>query len=550
MTEKTVITVNNETVPFSQARLFEGKYYKIGDINTENSGDCYFINGKFFRVEKGSIVFDHTSKQYVIKNANITQGLIENNQLGYFYKTSNSVDVVDSQGGTICAINEDVLLQNKAYREELSTGKYFHISQKSTRQFLDIRKPSNEYKTSLPYDSKGLLSGHIQKYDELFDSKILHNQTELGNALKDYTFGLEFETTKGFIPSRITDKLGLIPLRDGSISGIEYVTIPLHGAKGVQTLYETAKVLKTRTVYDNTCALHLHIGNIPRTKEFILAFFKLTAYIQDDIFQMFPLYKKYNFKIKNKNYSKPYPVYDIMSRMDSNIDNNNIDKNFDVLFQYLSEGTPFSEYDNDLKYVNSHPSDPNSNQKWNIKKRYHVHNLIPLIFGNKSTIEFRIHTPTYDITKINMFLLLNTILVDYAKIKQSEILNNQLFPNYDRDKLVSIIREYCELSNIRYKYSIYHNLVAYISDRKNETERLSRDHGVMFHEEEYGNLRPTIDWSKDAIEETDVVIDMSSIEELTNNVIADYTVNFHNMYTAAFNTPSDSVVVNNVDDNN
>jgi hypothetical protein len=44
-----------------------------------------------------------------------------------------------------------------------------------------------------------------------------------------YTFGLEFETAGGFIPQHQLYELGLIPLRDGSIKGIEftsYVTSP------------------------------------------------------------------------------------------------------------------------------------------------------------------------------------------------------------------------------------------------------------------------------------------------------------------------------------
>ena len=501
MIEKTVTTVNNETVPFSQARLFEGKYYKIGNSNIENSGDCYLINDKYFRVEKGLIVYDNTYKQYALKNANMVQGLIENNQLGYFYKTSDSIIVVNDNGNALYALNEDVLLQNKAYREELSTGKYFHISQRSVYQFLNIKKPSQEYKTSLPYDSKGLLSEYAQKYEDLFNSKVLFNQALFGKALKDYTFGLEFETIKGFIPSRITDRLGMIPLRDGSISGIEYVTIPLKGEKGVQTLSDTVKVLNTRTTYDNSCALHLHVGNVPRTKEFILAFFKLTAHIQDDIFQMFPLYKKYNFKIKNKNYSKPYPVYDLISKMDTRIDDANINKNFNVLFEYLTDGVSFSEYDNDLNNVHTHPADSSGNQKWNIKKRYHVHNLIPLIFGNKSTIEFRIHTPTYDMSKISMFLLLNVILIDYVKIKESSILkNNDLDAVYDNDKLISIIKEYCDLTNTSYKQSVYNRLVNYIADRKSRTEMLSRNEGVIYDESEY--LASGINWNKNVVEPT------------------------------------------------
>lgn len=42
----------------------------------------------------------------------------------------------------------------------------------------------------------------------------------------------------------ICKRLGLIPLRDGSITGLEYATIPHRGIKGVAALKESIEVLK------------------------------------------------------------------------------------------------------------------------------------------------------------------------------------------------------------------------------------------------------------------------------------------------------------------
>ena len=86
---------------------------------------------------------------------------------------------------------------------------------------------------------------------------------------------------------------------------------------------------------------------------------------------MFNLYKKYNFKYKNKNYSAPFNTYDMMSKLDVVIDNRNIIKNFDTIFTYLSEGHSLSNYgDNgDLSQVHYHPKDHSGNQKWNVHTR-------------------------------------------------------------------------------------------------------------------------------------------------------------------------------------
>jgi len=121
-------------------------------------------------------------------------------------------------------------------------------------------------------------------YNHLYDSKINYEVESVGNFIEPLTFGLEFETIAGFVPERVTKRLGLIPLRDGSISGLEYVTVPLSGKKGVQTVIDICEELEYRTIYDNSCSLHLHIGNIPRTPEFILAFLKTSSWLQDDIF--------------------------------------------------------------------------------------------------------------------------------------------------------------------------------------------------------------------------------------------------------------------------
>lgn len=75
----------------------------------------------------------------------------------------------------------------------------------------------------------------------------------------------------------------------------------MEGEKGLQCTADILKVLKERTEYDdNTCSLHLHLGNIPRTKEFILAFFKVGMRIQKDMkcFKCFLYIKNYNYHIK------------------------------------------------------------------------------------------------------------------------------------------------------------------------------------------------------------------------------------------------------------
>lgn len=529
MSKKIVTTINNETLPISQCRVYNKKYYKIGDVNVENSGDCYKIDDKYYRFETGQIVFNHTEKKYCLKNNNLIYGLVENNQKGWFNNTKTKVRIFDENNHSIYAINQQVLDNNLNYRECLSSGDFLHISLIPAKEFNRIKVPSKDYKFSLPYDSKGITDKYINIYNNLYDSKISYEIEDLSKIIGDLTFGLEFETIAGYLPPRITNKLGLIPLRDGSIPGIEYVTIPLSGSKGLQTIEDTVKELKKRTIYDYKCSLHLHLGNIPRTKEFILAFFKLTLFIQDELFSMFPIYKKYNLGIKNKNYSKPYSTFNFLSKIDNVIDSSNIDKNFSVLFDYLAnqpKGYFRQGFNYNLDAVKVHPQDQNSSQKWNITNRYYFHNFIPLIFGNKQTIEFRIHTSTYDIHKIFMFLALNSILVNFTKANVNEILRN---PNFfdNHYGLESIVQNHLTFLDKKRIFknnnafglnSIYDSIRQYIKFRKREVERYTAEGKIIIDEDILTGYSKNIYFNGQKVIETDyhkkdVKLDEVIIEE-------------------------------------
>ena len=432
--EKKVITIKGEELPISQCRKFNKLYYKLGDINIQNSGDCYLINGKCYREETGLIVYNYSIKEYVILNDNLLKGVVDvadgNLIIGYFNNNTKYSKITDKNGKSHWLYNVEIFNNNKEYRECLSTGDFYHISTLQAWKFNKIEFPNKNYKYSLPYDSKGIIENNLKNYNENYNPEISQNIKNYAPLLENLSFGLEFETTKGHIPDRVLNQYGLIPLRDGSISGIEYVTVPMEGEKGLQCTADILKELKKRTSYsDETCSLHLHLGNIPRTKEFILAFFKVGMKIQDEMFQMFPLYKKYNYHIKNKNYSAPLPTFEILSQLDPIIDSRNIDENFGILYKYLSMGQEFKSVGNNLENVLSHPADPNGNQKWLVKCRYFLYNLVPLIFGNKQTIEFRIHTPTYDVNKILPFIFMNSLIVNFVIRNQKLILNRKNFIN-------------------------------------------------------------------------------------------------------------------------
>ena len=426
----------------------------------------------------------------------IIQGVINiiDNKLiiGNFSNNVEYSKIIDKQNNIYYLFNPEIFKNNNEYREELSSGNFYHISKLPSKRFNTITLPSKNYKYSLPYDSKGIIEKNLKNYNNNYNPDISKNIKNYAPLLDGLSFGLEFETTKGFIPNRILNQYGLIPLRDGSISGIEYVTVPMEGEKGLQCTADILDILKERTEYnDATCSLHLHLGNIPRTKEFILAFFKVGMKFQDEIFKMFPLYKKYNYHIKNKNYSAPLPTFEILSKLDPVITSSNIDENFGILYKYLSMGQDFKSVENSLDNVYSHPADPNGNQKWNIKYRYLLFNVIPLLFGNKQTIEFRIHTPTYDVNKIMPFIFMNALMINFTIRYKEIILKNKLFlNNYD---LFTMLSDQINNYNIPNMNTFRNLMYNYIEKRKHHCERQVLKGDILGTESDIPSLRD-IDW--------------------------------------------------------
>lgn len=472
-----ITTINGENHPVENCRLIDGAYYLVGNINIEHSGDVYLINNRFIRFVTGKVVFNHSVGQYQLKNSTLIEGVVgftnDAPVIGYFEGLASTSMIVTLKGGSK-SYAMATLEYPLDFREKMSNGNYYHISTLRAVDFNILRVVKSAYKESLQYDSRGLTDEYSAVYEANYKPKLSSHIESYGKSLQGLTFGFEFETVLGSVPERTLAKLPLIPLRDGSVAGLEYVTIPLKGGKGIQAVLDSVKELKKRTTYDDSCALHLHIGGMPRTPEFILAFYKLTAFYQDEMFSMFPLYKKYNFGVKRKNYSKPFPTEILSPQIKPVIDIKNksqVDEGFKVIFDYLAEGHTFEDYGNNLKDVMSHPRDPSGRQKWNIKTRYYAVNFIPLIFGNKQTIEFRIHTPTYDESKIVNFLLLNSYLINFAKANTAAILNNPKF--FHNRKLINIINDHIinePSSDMNIKKAIVGSLDDYISKRKSHTE--------------------------------------------------------------------------------
>lgn len=248
---------------------------------------------------------------------------------------------------------------------------------------------------------------HIDDFEEKVKEEAVEN-FEIANHLK-YSFGIEFETAAGYLPEKSCFDLGLIPLRDGSITGVEYSTIPLKGNNGLNLLKRQLGCLKENTVFNNNCSTHIHLGGFPVNRKSIFALHTLWYYFQYYIQDYIPnwSYNTGKFKGNGKNYCNTIPDC----------------RTFEDLYMYYVG----QKYLGDL--YQPHPNDIEKRAKWNIKTRYYNCNLINMLcYNSAKTVEFRFLTPTYSFDKITTFLMFfNALLLKAEELSKMSMTETEMY---------------------------------------------------------------------------------------------------------------------------
>lgn len=282
-----------------------------------------------------------------------------------------------------------------------------------------------------------------QKYEAIDNFKLFQDKQKVLNNRNcniakycKYTFGLEFETSAGYIPEDICIRDGLIPLRDGSISGIEYSTIILQNNEGFSLLKQQLQTLSKYTIFNKECSLHIHFGGFPLNPEYIYNVYKICFYLQDALARIVPDYtfSSSNYKANEKDYCNFLRSYE----------------NFDNFYYALVA----RDYFGDL--TQPHPNDIRREAKWRIPSRYYWVNFInALCYNINKTIEFRFLRPTYNYNKIIFWMyIFNAILVFAENPQEYYNLNtiiNKVYPKKLANSLNNCIHK---LSICKYNQSI------------------------------------------------------------------------------------------------
>jgi len=243
---------------------------------------------------------------------------------------------------------------------------------------------------------------------------------------KQYTFGVEAETYTGFIPPYVHRDLNIDCQYDGSVTdssghkdtGGEYTTGVLKGDMGFAHLYKICYEISKRCKVNNTCSIHVHLGNIIFNKEFVVLSYKLCESIEKELFNMMPESRRHRehcqpIKHLNINLKQRGIPYDIL-----------IDKYYDSIVKIISLGKA---------------AGPNINKKFNhpagrycnydrSTPRYWWYNLVPTLFNLKGegnhTLEIRNHSATMDFIKIRNWILICMGIVSFVENHKREIIRS------------------------------------------------------------------------------------------------------------------------------
>jgi hypothetical protein len=365
---KTVKTVEGLTEYRRNCRSIRGKYYIIGT-------DCFKIGEKWYLKTSKLITFDYEKGEYVlIDKTPLVYGVVSFKEdgspnFGYFTenKYNNLMVNIKSYGGALC-IREEIL-QKGGYIENISDGIWYHKKSMNGEFLLGINKiNSRRVFTNKGYNIEDNAEEFKQKI-ELFDkypTKVSAKSVQYARFLGGITWGMEIETSRGYIPDHIQNRTGIVICRDGSIDNAEYVTVPLKGAKGLMNIKYLSQELCKRTMTNNQCSFHIHIGSIPTDRLFILALYALGIRIQDELFTMFPYYKTEWKGIKKQNYNqklKKLGVPVLKANSTKEEFTQYVDEGYYRIFTWLNDGAP---PDDDFNRVtNRHQQ----TQKWNRKQR-------------------------------------------------------------------------------------------------------------------------------------------------------------------------------------
>lgn len=414
-----IITFDGSIAKKRDCRYIKGDFYEM-------NRQCFNIEGRWYRINSGYVVFDYEIGSYVLRNSSLVRGIVgvedSDWKIGFFSENPAKNVIVQSGVSEIIAISEEIVKERGYVEIQFGTKDLFISEQDKRTKYLSLpRVRPYKAEDNLLYNAKDLIVNATEEYRKYyFPHKKPQEYSPFISPLECKrllgTFGIEFESQEGRIPARFLYRLGLMALRDGSIVGDEYATIPLSGTlDNMKTLEDIMDIMKTYVKIDTENSLHIHVCLEKFSKEFFLSAYAINTLLESEIFSMFPAFycQTSKFKRSGKDYNNALPDIPNISKKDP------IKSVFPELYYIFSGGHSFEELRGRTDI--NHPMDSSGTRKWQISLRYGWVNFIPLLFGGSGTIEYRIHPPTLNFYKVLAWVYITNAILHYAKLCMHEI---------------------------------------------------------------------------------------------------------------------------------
>lgn len=444
-----------------EVRKIAGETHTVGNVREYNSGTCYYIDGKYRRISTGVIIYNWEQGIYMLKStANIIAGsvLYEGKLIsGYF--TPNSIKNFQcTTHGTVYFNIEAAIADGKYIR--LCSPQNNVVSIPYNKEELIINKQRYASFSAEIYGAKNnpafdlMIEEHAGNSPSNLTHKNKAKVSQISSLLNPYTYGLEYETSSGNVPIYFLYRYGVVPVKDGSISGHEYITIPLSSKKVIPYTTAICDTLADNTLVNADCSLHLHIGNLPdNVEEFLPAFYCLVYRLQNELHNLFaPYKKKLDYFLNKKGGAKDHCQY--IPSLGYGIDKPS--EIFDNIIRWVTDDKMNAE-----EYLSGKKYEVMNNNKWNIKNRYYIIQFLSYLFNNKNsnTVEFRLHSGTY-----NKYKVLYWVFICKAIVSYSQKYKNRIFSKNSKITLIDVIEsEYLNVAP-----DLYINLKDYIYKRNKD----------------------------------------------------------------------------------
>lgn len=359
----------------------------------------------------------------------------------------SAVDVFYAANGEMCQIDHESVKKNaNTVVFNLDGGGYSNRNYPSSQSSRRIRPdalytPFNNIvpKTSTPEENKNLME-IVKKINTSYGTQSV---TNIITEQKPYTFGVEIETSLGYIPLNeiVANSINVKCVRDGSIRGGEYVTGILTGDQGFLNLKKLTNILRKYCKVDQTCGIHVHIGNYSFTKENIVFIYLLCSILEDELLDMMPMSRRGNAYCTELN-KKILSNTDIISLCTSSgtkqEHNKEIEEIYLKLYKYLLYGNNNSDElpirrpeilhrDSNGNIV---PKKVNKNTK-TVRKaphpgghyaggrggpRYNWLNLIPCNFKQKENTSFRLASKSTVLSTLDKLIYSKNNLLNEMRV--------------------------------------------------------------------------------------------------------------------------------------